>query len=131
MAAVPPSGSGPQIPSTTSLYESLTRGPQLSVPPSYTSNGTYGRVCTLEKQQRPQQYLSQGETREQEAARKARERKQMNTIGLWMGGVLTAGGAFVRLIGGNEDAVEKAAEMTWTRFSPTPGDPTSLPRRFW
>ena len=101
---------------------------------SYASNGTYGRVCTLEYPHgvpRPQQYLSQGPTLEQQRLERERQRKQMNTIGLWAGGILTSGGALVRLLGGSEDAVESAAEATFNVLSPTPGDPKTLPRRYW
>jgi hypothetical protein len=94
------------------------------------TNGTYGRVCTMET--RPQQYASQGETREQQAARLAEQRYNMNTIGLSMGGVLTAGGALMRLLGAPESAVESAAEATFNVLSPAPGSPgTSVARRYW
>lgn len=103
--------------------------------PQYASNGTIGRVCTAtypRGQPRPQQYLSQGLSREEERRRREEERKQMNTLGLWIGGPLTSGGALVRLLGGSEDAVESAAEATFNVLSPTPGDPGSaLARKYW
>ncbi|MGE0784997.1 MAG: hypothetical protein AB7S26_04855 [Sandaracinaceae bacterium] len=97
-------------------------------PASYTSNGTIGRVCTMEYprgQPRPQQYLSQGPTPEQQRAQREAQRKQMNTIGLWMCGVPCGGGALVRLLGGSEDAVESAAEAGFNVLTPTPGTPSA------
>lgn len=120
MAAAPPGGSGSGAPAGVGgLVQSLSsRGPQAPAQPPWMTNGTYGRVCTMGTPPN-QQYLSQGETREQEAARRARERRQMNTIGLWFGGVATGGGAAVRLLGGSEDAVEAAAKAGWEVFSET------------
>jgi hypothetical protein len=100
----------------------------------YTSNGTHGRVCTFQYPHgvpRQQHYASQGPTRAEEAAQRERMRRQMNTIGLWFGGVTTGGGALVRLLGGSEDAVESAAGASSGVLMPTPGDPAVLPRRFW
>lgn len=122
--------------SSTSISEML-KGPTLTPLPasSYVSNGTIGRVCTMEYPRgkpRPQQYLTQGPTVEEERRRREEQRKQMNTIGLWIGGVTTAPGALVRLLGGSEDAVESAAEAGFNVLSPTPGDPGSaLARKYW
>lgn len=129
MADVP--GANPNsIRITNEHIQAALKGPNLTPLPAYTTNGTYGRLCTLNP--KPQQYLSQGPTREEEARRRAEQRKQMNTLGLWFGGVATGGGAFVRLLGGSEDAVEKAAEAGWNAFSPTPGAPgTPLARKYW
>lgn len=89
---------------------------------SYTSNGTIGRVCTEKYPQgkpRPVQYLSQGPTPAQVRAQREAQRKQMNTVGLWVCGIPCGGGALVRLLGGSEDAVESAAKMGFDILTPT------------
>ncbi|WP_050433104.1 hypothetical protein [Chondromyces crocatus] len=59
-------------------------------------------------------------------------RKRMNTIGLYIGGVVTSPGALMRLLGADESAVEKGAELGFNHFAPTPGAPgTALARRYW
>jgi hypothetical protein len=130
MAAKPPGdfGSNLPAPNTSELLKSPSE--RLAPPPSYTSNGTYGRLCTLNP--KPQQYLSQGPTREEEQRRREEQRKQMNTLGLWFGGVATGGGALMRLLGAPESAVESAAEAGWNWQSPAPGAPgTSVARKYW
>ncbi|EYF05387.1 hypothetical protein [Chondromyces apiculatus] len=138
MAAKPPGDFTP-IDTSASVRDAL-KGPILTPlpyqPPSYTTNGTYGRMCTLQHpygEPNPNQtYLSQGLSPAEERRQREERRKQMNTIGLWIGGITTAPGALVRLLGGSEDSVEKAAEMGFNYFSPTPGAPgTPLATRYW
>lgn len=79
--------------------------------PVFTPNNTYGR-CSIDPPPGRQTYLSQGPTREQEAAQREAARKQANTIGIYALGPIAGGPpALVRLLGGNEDAVESAAEL--------------------
>lgn len=137
MSVKTPGNTSQPITVTADDVKAALKGPQLQPLPeaTYVSNGTIGRVCTIEYprgQPRPQQYLSQGPTLEEERRRREEQRRQMNTIGLWIGGVTTAPGALVRLLGGSEDAVESAAEAGFNVLSPTPGDPGgALARKYW
>lgn len=104
-----------------SPFNAPIKAPPKAPPVSYVSNGTIGRVCTMQHpmgERRPTQYLSQGPTPAQMHARREAQRKQMNTVGLWMCGIPCGGGALVRLLGGSEDAVESAAKMGWETVSP-------------
>jgi hypothetical protein len=79
---------------------------------SYTSNGTYGRVCTMQNPSGipPTQYLSQGPTLEEERRRAEEQRRVWNDLAINVAGpvfgFLPATG---RLLGANEDQVESLA----------------------
>lgn len=72
---------------------------------SYWDNGTFGR-CSINPP--PQYYWENGPS----DADKEKQRKWANSLGMWFGGPVFSGfPAAVRLLGGNEDQVEAAAEI--------------------
>lgn len=108
MAQVPPGGGNPITLTNSDAIRAAVEPIKLTpLPVSYASNNTYGR-CSINEKPPEQRYWTNGPSKAELEA----QRKQMNTIGIWMLGPVAGGPpALVRLLGGSEDAVESAAQI--------------------